>query len=211
MGFLLFVLCGLWTGTLLSPLRAPQQARVIVSTTPPVELKISGPGIIQEGEEVRFKVVVISRSPDPIIISDRGSGNMWSSFSWHVVDAEGEGVPTAPIDPKKILVDDMGGPLNDREVHVLEPGQKLVYKRASDPTVSACYPTLDKMECMQKRVFPGKGTYRIWLHYQFSPNGEADYTDTFIKAPTLSPANIEVLKRTFLVDVNSNEWLIRLQ
>jgi hypothetical protein len=160
---------------------------------------------------VFFTVIVINHLDHPILIADRSSGKMWSNFLWNVVDAKGQGVPTVPVDPQKVLMDDMSGPLSDPDVRILEPGKALVYKLASDPTVSSCAPSNEKVKCMQKRIFPGKGMYRVWLHYHFAPAGEADYLDKAIGTFTLRQRNIEVLRMTPPVDIFSNEWIMNLE
>jgi len=182
-----------------------------------IELKISGPGLIRTGREVRFKIIVANRLSHPIIIADRSTGNELSNFTWSIVNATGKEVPTGPIDPKhptKVWIDTMAGPLSDTAVHVLVPGAELLYKRASDPTVASCEPRfakLDGMECVLRRIFPGKGVYRFQLHYRFAPAGKWDYTDNILKTLTLSPANIEVLQTTPAVDIASNEWRVSLE
>jgi len=136
---------------------------------------------------------------------------MWSTFAWSVVNRNGGAVPTAPVVPGNILVDDIGGPLFDRGLHVVEPCEKLLYDLAGDPTVSSCYSSGEQMKCLEMRIFPGKGTYRVRLHYRFSPKGEWDYKDLPTERLTLSPRNVEVLKMTPPVDITSNEWIVHLE
>jgi len=209
--FLLVLLSGLWTVIPAPSLRAPSQSRTPSNEPPPLEVRISGPGLIRVGQEVRFKIVLINHSAQPIVIADRSTGKMWSNFAWSVVDERGGAVPTAPLKPGQILVDDIAGVLFDRELHVLEPGEKLPYRLAGDPTVSSCYPSGENMKCLEKRVFPGKGAYRVRLHYRFSPAGEWDYKDRPTGTLTLSPRNVEVLKMTPPVDITSNEWIVHLE
>ena len=198
----LFAIPALWP-------RAQQSAPA--PPPPPVALQISGPGAIHVGQEVSFKIVLVNLSAHPILIADRGSGALWSNFSWNVVSAHGKPVPTAPINPKELLIDEMGAPLGDDVVYVLEPCKQLVYKLASDPTVASCFPSAGKLKCMNKRVFPAKGQYVVWLHYLFVPHGEWDYKDTTTGLFTLSPANIELLKATPPIDVLSNRWTFLLE
>jgi len=208
--FLPVLLLAFWPGSSAPSLHFPQQSRTPLNA-PPVELRISGPGVIRVGQEVRFKVLLTNHSSHPIVVADRSAGKMWSNFAWTVVDKNGDAVPTAPVKPGQILVDDIAGVLFDRELHVLEPEARLLYRLADDPTVSSCYPSGEKMKCLEKRIFPGKGTYRVRLHYRFSPKGEWDYKDLPTGRLTLSPGNVEVLKMTPPVDITSNEWIVHLE
>jgi len=205
------LLLAFWTAIPSPSSHIPRQSRTSSNEPPPVEVRISGPGLIRVGQEVRFKVLVTNRSSHPIVIADRSAGKMWSNFSWSVLSGIGDAVPTAPIHPGDILVDDIAPGLFDRDLHVLQAGEKLLYGLAGDPTVSACYPSGEEMKCLEKRVFPGKGTYRVRLHYRFTPAGEWDYKDRPTGTLTLRPRNIEVLKMTPPVDVTSNEWIVRLE
>ena len=208
--FLPVLLLAFWPGISAPSLHFPQQSRTPLNA-PPVELRISGPGVIRVGQEVRFKVLLTNHSSHPIVVADRSAGKMWSNFAWTVVDKNGDAVPTAPVKPGQILVDDIAGVLFDRELHVLEPEERLLYRLADDPTVSSCYPSGEEMKCLEKRVFPGKGAYRVRLHYRFTPAGEWDYKDRPTGKHTLSASNIEVLKMTPPVDITSNEWIVHLE
>jgi hypothetical protein len=158
-----------------------------------------------------MKILLMNHSSRPILIADRSSGKMWSSFAWSVMDARNKEVPTTPVDPNKVLIDDMGGPLTDDVVQIVDAGEKLDYKLARDLTVGACWPSAGKLTCMNKRVFPGNGSYRVSLHYRFAPAGDWDYADKGIAIFTLSPENIRILKSTPPVDIVSNQWVINLQ
>lgn len=63
---------------------------------PPLELRISGPGFIREGQAVKYKAVLINRSAEPIVLASADS-RLDFNLSWTISDPYGRPLSTRPF------------------------------------------------------------------------------------------------------------------
>jgi len=164
----------------------------------PLEIVISGPGLIRLGQSLIFKVTLINRSPAPIAIAGYTPGSVGSTFSWTISDSSGREL-RRPESKESICGN--GPPLIDDKLFILQPGEKFEYRDAGD--LSDTY------------VFTGKGNYRVTIRYQFAPPDSTrplDKNDYQLHGDgAINPSKLDALRRTPPIDVVSNTWNMVLQ
>ena len=169
-----------------------------VPSTPqaPLELRISGPGILHTGQTLFFKVTLINRSSAPIAISTREPGTTLPTFSWRIRNLSGERNPTR--EPHVIVCPLSGVPLKDSDIIVLRPGEHFDVQKPGDPS--------------ETFIFPGKGLYFATYAYSFSAWVlDRKNEKTITESAALSPKYIELLKNTPALSVVSNAWPMRYE
>jgi hypothetical protein len=119
----------------------------------PIELTISGPRHIRLGDDLNFKVTLTNRSDKPVAVRSHLLFGEETGFTWRVTDFGGRVLP--PRIYEKQYFCPVTGPVMDYMVTVLQPGEKMDYPFAGDPSNSF--------------VFPGKGFYRVTLSYVLAP------------------------------------------
>jgi hypothetical protein len=171
----------------------------------PLELRISGPGLIRTGQTLLFKVTLINHSSAPIAISMREPGTSLSTFFWRITNSSGKENPTP--EPRLFWCPVTGVPLSpsDSDIIVLRPGEHFDVKKPGDPS--------------DDFVFPGKGLYFVTFSYRFTAYSyrftawTQDEKDDkiHIRFAGLSPKNVELLKNTPDLNVISNAWPMRYE
>lgn len=177
-----------------SPTTAPAP-----STIAPIGLRITGPRLMRRGDSLKFYVEMINRSGKPIAV--RGGFGYYDAtgFDWKITDTGGRVLPAPIYDGPPILICPVTGPVPDKVITILKPGEKADYSGyVGDPSNSF--------------VFPGKGFYRVTLHYtldqtkevavcQFCGTSQEEYTPQ---------QKVDILKSMGNFEATSNVWQMYL-
>jgi hypothetical protein len=172
------------------------QSQSSADSPAPLELVIDGPGLIHVGQTLVFKVFLTNRSSKPVAVAQRVSGSIFSTFRWKIVDARDEELPRATVKDPRVFCP-LSSPLGELEVRVLQPGEKLVYRQAGDPS--------------DYYAFPGKGVYRVTLRYTFQPPRNFGYEASMTPQERMSAALKDAFATTPDVDITSNIHIVILQ
>jgi hypothetical protein len=167
----------------------------------PLELRISGPRLIRRGETLKFKAVIVNRSPQPVAFAFRQGG--WDCdgvFRWKITDTGDHLLPPVPREPIRGICCLTNG-VSEDEIIVLQPGEKREATELGDP--SDLY------------GFPRNGFYRVTLRLMFTPelvvyeaNGQFHQMR---REEVVEPkSKLELAVKTGPVDVTSNAWSLYL-
>lgn len=180
------------------PADSSGQAQAPAPAASPLELTISGPGIVRTGQTLLFKATLINRSSAPIAISMRQPNQIFSTFSWKITNSDGKENPHLEA-TERFAFCPLSVPLRDADIRILQPGEHFEIKNAGDP--SDLY------------AFPGKGTYVVTYRYEFSPSIPVEGVDHkyWIGMENLSQVNVDRLKNTPSLSITSNTWLMRYE
>jgi hypothetical protein len=121
----------------------------------PIQVTISGPRYIRLGDDLKFKVTLTNRSDKPIAVRSPFFYDDETRFTWRITDFGGRLLPPHLYDSPKGFFCPVTGPVMDFMVTVLQPGEKMDYAFAGDPSNSF--------------AFPGKGFYKVTLSYVLAP------------------------------------------
>ena len=124
---------------------------------PTIELKVSGPHFIHQGQKLAFKVQLRNRSSTPILIAARDAA-FYFQMTWTISDSSGRELRRVPMIICPVGGFGWNGPetlhMKDSDLTVLPPGDKLEF--AYDD-ISDSY------------LFPGSGRYQVTFAYTFVP------------------------------------------
>jgi hypothetical protein len=164
----------------------------------PIELTISGPRYIRLGDDLKFKVTLTNRSDKPVAVRSPFLFGEETRFVWRITDYGGRLLP--PHIYEKLFVCPVTGPVMDFMITVLQPGEKMDYPFAGDPSNSF--------------VFPGKGFYKVTLSYVLAPTHYV--TISPIRPPDEKPETytpqqkVEMIKNQPRFETTSNVWQMYL-
>jgi hypothetical protein len=165
----------------------------------PIEVTISGPRYIRLGGDLKFKVTLTNRSDKPVAVRSHLLFGEETGFIWRITDHGGRLLPPHIYD-EKLLVCPVTGPVMDFMITVLQPGEKMDYPFAGDPSDSF--------------VFPGKGFYRVTLSYVLAPVqyvAVAPFRPPDEKPGAYTPQQkVEMIKNQPRFETTSNVWQMYL-
>lgn len=165
----------------------------------PIELTISGPRYIRRGDDLKFKVTLTNRSDKPVAVRSHLLFGEETGFTWRITDFGGRVLPPHVYN-ERLFVCPVTGPVLDYMVTVLQPGGKMDYPFAGDPSDSF--------------VFPGKGFYRVTLRYTLAPVqyvAVAPFGSPNEKPGVYTPQQIvEMVKTQPRFETASNVWQMYL-
>ena len=166
----------------------------------PIEVTISGPRHIRRGDDLKFKVTLTNRSDKPVAFRPPFLYGEETRFFWRITDYGGRLLPPYVYDGPRQGICPVTGPLMDFMITVLQPGEKMDYPFAGDPSDSF--------------VFPGKGFYRITLSYVLAPIQYvtvAPFRPPDEKPGAYTPQQkVEMIKNQPRFETTSNIWQIYL-
>lgn len=178
---------------------------------PPLELKISGPGFFRYGDALKFKAVLINRSAAPVVLAPANS-RLEYQLNWKIMDSAGRELKPSCMEcpitgleqgPKVLSI-----PLEEDDVHILMPGEKIEYE---EQDIGFCY----------LYSFPAHGRYQAVATYffpvpEFDENGDAIVGRTMfdrsflLDLSPLSASKREALKHAVALQASSNRWSMQL-
>jgi hypothetical protein len=165
----------------------------------PIELTISGPRYIRRGDDLKFKVTLTNRSDKPVAVRSHLLFGEETGFSWRITDYAGRPLPPHIYD-EKLFVCPVTGPVMDFMITVLQPGEKMDYPFAGDPSDSF--------------MFPGKGFYRVTLSYVLAPVqyvAVGPFRPPDEKPGAYTPQQkVEMIKNQPRFETTSNVWQMYL-
>ncbi len=183
------------------PVYSPGQTKASSSAAPsasPIEVTISGPRYIRRGDDLNFKVTLTNRSDKPVAVRSHLLFGEETGFTWRITDFGGRVLP--PRIYEKQFVCPVTGPVMDFMVTVLQPGEKMDYPFAGDPSDSF--------------VFPSKGFYKVTLSYVLAPTqyiSVAPFRPLDEKPEAYTPQQkVEMIKNQPRFETTSNVWQIYL-
>lgn len=176
------------------PCPAPSHAQSSAPNASPIELRITGPHLIHLGDNLKFTVTLKNRTNKTIALRFPHSFLDDTQFDWRVTDSGRRLLPQHVYDTRGWCP--IVGPVTDREITTLEPGQSTQTDVAGDPS--------------DFFFFTGKGFYRVTLRFTMMPT----YGSVVCKLcpplekpePYTPEQKIEMLKKTPSFEVSSNEW-----
>ncbi|MGC1620744.1 MAG: hypothetical protein WA765_19805 [Candidatus Acidiferrum sp.] len=165
----------------------------------PIELTISGPRYIRRGDDLNFKVTLTNRSDKPVAVRSPFLFGEETRFLWRITDHGGRLLPPHIYDQVRGICP-VTGPVMDFMIIVLQPGEKMDYPFAGDPSDSF--------------VFPGKGFYRVTLNYVLAPTQYvtvAPFRPPDEKPGAYTPQQkVEMIKTQPRFETVSNVWQMYL-
>lgn len=188
-----------------SPAPAQQPATQAVSfpANAAAELEISGRHLIRFGDDLKFHVFLVNRSPSTILFPSP-AGHYRPRLEWTITDTSGTFLPPPHWDTSRGFYCPVTGrpSVGDDDFVFLKPGERIEITNPGDPS--------------DFFSFPREGFYRVTLHLGFqppriwhSPDGSlTSYTG--ISGSTMSPDKQEKLLNTPPVEVTSNTWTMYL-
>lgn len=183
------------------------QAQTPTSSSPPVELAISGPKILHRGDKLWFSATLTNRSGATIAVPSPSSKLFWwytLEVGWEITDKRGRRL--ASKQAGEVRFDNMIGmpTFHDSDFVLLKAGEKIEYNHDNLGDPSDLF------------LFPGNGLYYISLTWHFCtptekplPNNATAYTCGIAQA--LSPSIKEILLATPSFHVRSNVWDVNLK
>ena len=182
------------------PAYSPGRPQDASTAAPSIELTISGPRLIHGGQTLKFNVTLTNRSGKPLAFRPPFGYYDTTQFSWRITDTGGRLLPPHVYDGPPVFICPLTGPVTDRLITILQPGEKMEFPYAGDPS--------------DDYVFHGKGFYRVTLTYVQGPN-------QFVELAQFRPPNekpeaytpeqkIEMLKNQGSFEVISNVWTMYL-
>ena len=179
-----------------------KHGRSAAAAESPLELQISGPRLIQRGQKLKFKGVVINRSHVPVAFAFRQGG--WDcdgAFRWMIVDLSDHLLPPPPREPVQGMICCLTDSVGENEIVVLQPGEKRETPELGDP--SNLY------------AFPRNGFYRVSLRLMYSPafvvDDEHGRPRQLKREEVIEPkSKLELAVKTGPIDVTSNAWNVYL-
>jgi hypothetical protein len=187
-----------------SPAPAQQPAAQAVSSpaTAAAELEISGPRLIRFGDDLKFHVFLVNRSPSTILFPSP-AGHYRPGLEWTITDTSGTVLPPPNWYSSFGYCPVVGRPsVGDDDFVFLKPGERIEITNPGDPSYFFS--------------FPREGFYRVTLHLGFQPpriwhSPDGSLTSYMgICGSTMSPGKQEKLLNTPPVDVTSNTWTMYL-
>jgi len=181
------------------PAYSPGQSQTAAPAVSPLELTISGPRYIRRGDDLKFIVTLTNRSDTPVAVRSHLLFGEETGFAWRITDAGGRLLPPHIYD-QKLFVCPVTGPVMDFMVTVLQPGEKMDYPFAGDPSDSF--------------VFPGKGFYKVTLSYVLAPTqyvAVSPFRPADEKPGAYTPQQkVEMIKTQPRFETTSNVWQMYL-
>jgi hypothetical protein len=173
---------------------------------PPLELRISGPGFIHDGQAVKYKAMLINRSSEPVVLASPDS-RLDFNLNWTITDPSGRPLSSRPFFycpvGGKGWYSDLKRNLKDSDIRVLQPGEKLEF---SFDDISDSY------------LFPGYGRYQVICVYSYvppqfegHPGTPVDGFDAKYDLSDLSPKTLQALRLSVPITVSSKPSLMILQ
>lgn len=166
----------------------------------PVQISISGPHLIRRGETLKFNVTLTNRSDKPVALRFPFLFDDETRFLWNITNASGRTLPPQVYDGPPVYYCPVTGAVNDMMISVLQPGEKMDYQFAGDPS--------------DDFVFTGKGYYHVSLKYVLAPTRnieEARYRPPDEKVELYTPRQkIEMLQNMPRIEATSNVWTMYL-
>jgi hypothetical protein len=172
----------------------------------PLELRISGPSFIREGQAVKYKAVLINRSSEPIVLASPDSP-LDFILNWTIIDTSGRVLPSRPFlfcpVGGKGWYSDLKRRMKDSDIRLLQPSEKLEF---SFDDISGSY------------LFPGHGRYQVTFVYSYvppqfegHPGTPVDGFDAKYDLSDLSPATLRALRLSVPITVSSKPSPMILQ
>ena len=178
----------------------PASQAVDSAPKPPVEMRISGPRLIRRGDKLNFHVEMINRSDKPIAVRPQFGYYDATGFEWRITDAGGRVLPAPVYDGPPIFICPVTGPVPDKMITILKPGEKADYSEyVSDPSNSF--------------VFKGKGFYRATLSYRLQQTNNVAVCDLCGQGEPeeyTPQQKVDMLKSMGTFEATSNEWQMYL-
>jgi len=190
------LLAGFFLFNLSVPLHLSGQTPKSLSAASPLELQISGPRLIHRGQTLKFNVTLTNRSDKPVAFRFPFEFDDETRFAWRITDTGGRLLPPPVYTGPPIFVCPVTGPVTDSAITVLQPGEKMEYPNAGDPS--------------DQFAFPGKGFYRVTLTYVLVPTSYIEVAR--FRPPDKKPGRytpqqkIEMLKAQPRFEAVSNVW-----
>lgn len=190
-----------------APISSPARKKEKVRS--PLELKISGPAFVRDGQKLKFKAVLTNRSMSPVVLAPPNS-HLGFGLTWKITDPEGR-----ELKPPQMIICPVTGiepgakfRLEDDDVRILQPGEKIEYE---DQDIRNSY------------AFPESGQYEVVAYYFFaSPQSQLSADGNTIEAKAflnqsvsfdlsfLSPQKGDALRHAVDLGVSSNRWSMQL-
>jgi hypothetical protein len=177
-----------------------QPTATAAATPSPIELTISGPRLIQRGDTLKFKVTLRNRSDKPVAVRPPVLYGEETRFVWRITDTDGRLLPPHVYDGPRQFICPVTGPVMDFMITVLQPGEKMDYPFAGDPSDSY--------------LFPRNGFYRVTLSYILAPTQYVAVSP--FRRPDEKPdgytpqQRVELLKNQPRFETTSNVWQMYL-
>jgi hypothetical protein len=166
----------------------------------PLQMTISGPHLIRRGETLKFKVTLTNHSDKPVALRFPFLFDDETRFVWNITNSTGRTLPPQVYDGPPVYYCPVTGAVNDMMISVLQPGEKMNYQFAGDPS--------------DDFVFTGKGYYHVSLKYVLAPTRnieEARYRPLDEKPEPYTPRQkIEMLQNMPRFEATSNVWQMYL-
>jgi len=166
----------------------------------PVQITISGPHLIRRGETLKFNVTLTNRSDKPVALRFPFLFDDETRFVWNITNASGRALPPQVYDGPPVYYCPVTGSVNDMMISVLQPGEKMDYQFAGDPS--------------DDFVFTGRGYYHVALKYVLAPTRNIE--ETRYRPPDEKPEpytprqKIEMLQNMPRFEATSNVWTMYL-
>jgi hypothetical protein len=186
-----------------TPAQQPVSQAASLPVNAGVELQISGPRLIRFGDNLKFHVFLVNRSPSTILFPSPAS-RYRPGLGWTITDANGIVLP--PPDwygSRGFYCPVTGRPsVGDDDFVFLKPGERIEITNPGDPS--------------DFFSFPREGFYHITLHLGFQPpriwhSADGSLTSYMgISGTTMSADKQEKLLNTPPVEVTSNTWTVYL-
>jgi hypothetical protein len=171
----------------------------------PLELTVSGPHFIHEGQKLPFTVQLRNRSAAPVLIADKNA-SIYFQLTWVITDMSGRELRQVPLLYCPVGGFGWRGPetlrMKDSDLTILQPGEKLEF--AYDD-VSAFY------------LFPRRGNYQLKFSYSFLPPAPLRTSQSFLYGvqvtydlTNLSDEKFESLSRASAQGAVSKPYLLVL-
>lgn len=166
----------------------------------PVQITISGPHLIRRGETLKFNVTLVNRSDKPVALRFPFLFDDETRFVWNITNSSGRTLPPQVYDGPPVYYCPVTGAVNDMMISVLQPGEKMDYQFAGDPS--------------DDFVFTGKGYYHVSLKYVLAPTRNieaARYRPPDERPEPYTPRQkIEMLQNMPRLEATSNVWTMYL-
>ena len=174
--------------------------QAVPAAVAPVQITISGPRLIRRGETLKFNVTLANRSDKPVALRFPFLFDDETRFVWNITNASGRSLPPQVYDGPPVYYCPVTSPVSDTMISVLQPGEKMDYQFAGDPSDSY--------------VFTGKGYYYVSLKYVLAPTRnieEARHRPPDEKPELYTPRQkIEMLQSMPRFEATSNVWTMYL-
>jgi hypothetical protein len=189
-----------------SPAPAQQPTAQAAASSPAnaaAELEISGPRLIRFGDNLKFHVFLVNRSPSTILFPSP-AGHYRPGLEWTITDTSGTVLPPPNWYRSLGFFCPVVGrpPVGDDDFVFLKPGERIEITNPGDPS--------------DFFSFPREGFYRVTLHLGFQPpriwhSADGSLTSYVgISGSTMSPGIQEKLLNSPPVEVTSNIWTVYL-